>query len=171
MTVEPATVQLMPHAFAIAVVPGAANESVHPDTAPDAVTVTSATYPSPQLLCGIQDAETPPGFGVADAVGRGLDVGVGLAEGLDVGRGLDVGFGLAKGLDVGFGLADGLDVGFGAGVGLDVAFGLAVGIDVGDGVAVGVRIGRNAVSLAVCQVRQSSFTSPPVSPLLGLNDQ
>ncbi len=80
-----------------------------------------------------------------------------------------VGVTVGVGEDVGFGV--GVAVGFGVDVGLVVGFGVGVGVGVGEAAGCVPSSGASALSLAVCGVFQSSATSPPVSPLFGLNDQ
>lgn len=154
------TEQVMPQALTTLVTFESGQVTLHEVGVFVLFTDTSAMYPPGQELCNFQAAVTLPavtGFTVA------VGFGVGFGTGFVVGFALGVGVGFFVGVTVGF------VVGVGALVG--VGFTVAAGVGTGSGVVPEPIRGLRAASFAVWRVVQSSFTSPPVSPLLGLNDQ
>ena len=90
-----------------------------------------------------EGSSAPPRRVLAEELGRGLRLRVGVGVGLGLRLGLGLGLGLGQGLGLGleFGLEFGLGLGLRLGLGLAMRLGLGLGLDLGLGLGLGLGFG------------------------------
>jgi len=103
---------------------------------------------SPLDAVAMKQPVSSPSPGVA--VGKTVDVGIGVIVGVAVGMGVIVGVDVGSGLAVGVAVGPGVDVGVAVGSIVGVGVGVTAGIGVGVGVAVGVGDGVGVGIGPVC---------------------